>query len=85
MNMVSNSARVHFSLDPTDHELGTLSPPIDTTTDSEHHNVKGYLGPAFLQYFSSHLHIDIPHNWLAHCDNFYKLLKRQDLRSLKLC
>ena len=51
MNMISNSARVHLSLDPTYHELGTLSTPIYTTTESEHHKVKGHLGPVFLFYF----------------------------------
>ena len=45
--MVNNLARLHLSLDPTDHELGTLSTPIYTTTESEHHKVKGYLGPVF--------------------------------------
>ena len=50
MNMISNSARVHLSLDPTYHELGTLSTPIDTTTESEHHKVKDYLGPVFIFY-----------------------------------
>ena len=47
MNRISNSARVHLSLDPTYHELGTLSTPIYTTTESEHHKVKGYLGPIY--------------------------------------
>ena len=56
MNMVSNLARLHLSLDPTDHELGTLSTPIYTTTESEHHKVKGYLGPVFLQYFILYFH-----------------------------
>ena len=56
MNMVSNLARLHLSLDLTDHELGTLSTPIYTTTESEHHKVKGYLGPVFLNYFILYFH-----------------------------
>ena len=56
MSMVSNLARLHLGLDPTDHELGTLSTPIYTTTESENHKVKGYLGPVFLNYFILYFH-----------------------------
>ena len=56
-------ARVHFSLNPTDHKLGTLSTPIETTTEIE--QGKRLFGACifilsyfvFLHYLSSYLHI----------------------------
>ena len=56
-------ARLHLSFDPTDHKLGTLSTPIETTTEIE--QGKRLFGVCifilfyfvFLHYLSSYLHI----------------------------